>query len=295
MPAQILITGVPGQVGSEVAHALARAGAAYAIAAFAVDEAANAFPGADIRRFDFLDADTYERAFAGIDRLFLVRPPAISNVKRDIAPALRAARQAGVRHIVFLSLQGVERNRVTPHYKIEQLILQSGVSYTFLRASFFMQNLSTTHAAEIRDDGQIAVPVGRARTSFIDVRDIGAVAALALLNSEHEQQQYTLTGGEALDYFEVAAILSEVLGRPVRYTNPSPLAFIRRQQRAGRPLAMTLVMTALYTIMITRLGNASETTEDVQRLLGRPPITFRQFARDAAAVWQQAAIPAATP
>jgi uncharacterized protein YbjT (DUF2867 family) len=168
--------------------------------------------------------------------------------------------------------------------KSNGLSLRTGLAYTFLRASFFMQNLSTTHREEIQQRAEIALPVGRARTSFVDVRDIAAVAVLALTQASHEGQRYTITGAEALDYDAVAAKLSQVTGRSIRYTRPSILGFLRRQRAEGRPASMALVMAALYTI--TRLGNASQISDDVARLLGRPPISFDQFAREHAALWR---------
>ena len=89
-----------------------------------------------------------------------MRPPAIGNVRRDLLPAVEAARQAGVRHVVFLSLQGAEKNKVVPHATVESWLRSSGLSWTFVRPSFFHQNLSTTHAADIRDRDQILVPAG---------------------------------------------------------------------------------------------------------------------------------------
>ncbi|MCC7446443.1 MAG: SDR family oxidoreductase [Anaerolineae bacterium] len=284
MTATILVTGAPGNVGSEVVKGLIGK-AAFQIGAYNVESTRKAFGSdQDIVRFDFLDSATYGPAFARIEAMFLVRPPALSNVKRDIAPALIAAQQAGVKHIVFLSLQGVEQNRIVPHYKIEKLILELGFAYTFLRASFFMQNLSTTHLAEIRDKSEIGVPVGRAKTSFIDVRDIAAVAVRALTEDGHANKIYTLTGSEALDYYQVSQTMTDVLGRPVRYTNPSVIGFLRDQLAAGRPLGYSVVMAGLYTI--TRLGNAKDVTGDVSRILGREPIPFRQFVHDYQACWQ---------
>ncbi|HUN05662.1 MAG TPA: SDR family oxidoreductase [Aggregatilineales bacterium] len=291
MKSHILITGATGNVGTEVVRELQRKGIPFRVGAYDTAKAATQLKTAgDIVLFDFLEPGTYSSAFEGIEHVFLVRPPALSNVERDIAPAIQAAGKAGVKHIVFLSIQGVENNRVVPHYKIEQAILNAGIQYTFLRASFFMQNLSTTHASEIRDQDEIALPVGNARTSFIDVRDIAAVAVCALTDAGHANQSYTLTGGEALNYDEVAAKLSAKLGRLIRYTHPSMLNFIWRQLKAGQTLPYTLVMTALYTI--TRLGNASIVTTDTQQILGREPIRFDQFALDYRQSWErQAAIP----
>ncbi|MFW5709632.1 MAG: SDR family oxidoreductase [Chloroflexota bacterium] len=284
METRILVTGAPGNVGTEVVKGLIKKGAPLRIGAYSVEGARQTFGDeVEIVHFDFLKPETFRQTFAGVDRLFLVRPPALSNVERDIAPAIWAAVGAGVKHIVFLSIQGVENNKVVPHYKIEQLVLQTGVSHTFLRASFFMQNLSTTHRSEIRDTNEIAVPVGKAKTSFIDARDIAAVAVRALTESGHENQRYTLTGSEALDYHEVAGKLSQVLNRPIRYTNPSVVKFLISQLRNGNRIGYALVVTALYTI--TRFGNAAKVTDEVHHILDREPISFDQFARDYKDAW----------
>lgn len=280
---KILITGATGNVGTEVVRNM-RDEASIRAAVLDVAKARAAL-GDDLEyvQFDFLKPETFANAFAGIDRVFLVRPPALSNVQRDIAPAIQAAREAGVKQVVFLSLQGVEQNRITPHYKIEQLLRNSGMDWTFLRASFFMQNLSTTHRDEIREFGAITVPVGKAKTSFIDVRDIGAVAARVLSEEGHENRAYTLTGGETLDYFQAAETMSLILDRRIRYANPSALGFAWGQITSGRPVGFTLVMTMLYTL--TRFGNAAEVTSDVHSILQRPPIRFQQYVQDYRHCW----------
>jgi len=283
---KILIIGATGNVGSEVVKGLIGR-APIRIGAHEPERARKIFGDAadcEYVPFDFLDSSSFAPTFAGIEKIFLVRPPALSNVKRDIAPALQAAKQAGVKHIVFLSIQGVEQNRMVPHYKIEQLILKLGFFYTFLRAGFFMQNLSTTHLGEIRDHSIISVPVGKAPTSFVDVRDLAAVAVHALMENEDDNVCYTLTGSAALDYYEVAQTIATELRRPIRYTNPSVIGFVREQLAAGRAFGMTVVMAGLYTI--TRFGNAKAVTDDVQRILGRDPITFQQFVHDYRLCWE---------
>ena len=285
MNSRMLITGAPGNVGSEVVSGLQAKGIPFRVGARNTDKARQSLgPTVEITQFDFLKPETYEAAFSGIERLFLVRPPALANVQRDIAPAIQAAIKAGVTQIVFLSLQGVEKNSIVPHHKIEQIIMESGIHYTFLRASFFMQNLSTTQAAEIKDYSEISLPVGNAKTSFIDVRDIAAVAVYALTENYDENHTYTLTGKEALDYYQVSDKLSSVLNRPIRYTNPSLFHFVWKQLASGRKLGYTLVVAGLYTL--TRFGNAKEITYDVEMVLGREPISFDQFAQDYLHYWQ---------
>ena len=280
MAGQILVTGATGNVGREVARALAARGAPARAAAFDETDARRVSPEAsEIVLFDFTDPSTYQAAFDGVDRLFLMRPPAISNVRRDMQPAIDFAAAAGVRHVVFLSLIGVERNRIVPHAKVEKLLMAAGMGWTMLRCGFFMQNLDTTHRADIVEHGDIFIPAGQGRTAFVDVRDIGAVAARILTEpADHEGQAYALTGSEALTYGEAAAIMTEELGRPITYSDPSPPAFARRMRERGYARGYINVMAAIY--LTTRLGMAAAVSPDAADLLGRAPITMQQYVRD---------------
>lgn len=284
MAETILVTGATGNVGAELIKALHGRGLAVRAAVRNAEKARRQL-GADIDyvTFDFRRPETFGPTFAGVRSLFLVRPPDIADVAGVIAPAMRAARQAGVEHVVFLSLLGAERNRVVPHHRIEQLLQASGMAWTFLRASFFLQNLDTTHRADIRDNDEIFVPAGQGRTSFIDVRDIAAVAALALSGPDHRNQAYPLTGDPALSYGDVAQIFSEVLGRPIRYANPSPLSFALRMRARRYPWPYIAVMVGIYTT--ARLGLAASVTPHTTQLLGRPPLSVRQYVQDYQACW----------
>lgn len=279
-----VVTGATGNVGREVVRGLLAAGRAVRVAVPQPAAARTMFgDGPQYARLVFGDETTYEGAFGGAQALFLVRPPQIADVKRKIVPALEAARAAGVRRVVFLSLQGAERNPVVPHRRVEDHLKAHGPAWTFLRPSFFMQNLSTTHRQDIRDHSEVFVPAGRGRTAFVDVRDVAVVAVKVLSEAGHEGCAYELTGREALSYDEVARILSGVLGREVRYANPSPWRFWRRLRRRGEAAGYVAVMTALYTVC--RLGLAAHVTDETERLLARAPLRFHQFAEDYAACW----------
>lgn len=287
MDPTILITGATGTVGSEIVNIL-YAQAAPVRAGVVSAEAAAALPApVSAAIFDFTDPSTFEGAFAGIEKLFLMRPPHISNVTRDMRPAIDYAVAAGVQHIVFLSLLGAEKNNFVPHAKVEKLLLDLPVDVTLLRCGFFMQNLATTHRREIREDGEIFIPAGSGKTAFIDARDIAAVAAKALTEAGHEQQAYALTGSEALDYHTVAAMMSDALGRPITYANPSPLRFAWRLWRQRHPLGYIAVVTTIY--LTTRFGLAEKVTSTTAALLGRPPITMKQFLADYAPTWEPSA------
>ncbi|MBP6786404.1 MAG: SDR family oxidoreductase [Candidatus Promineofilum sp.] len=287
MGKSILVIGAGGNVGREVVRHLAERGAtARAAVTHQADTARPPDGAAEAVLFDFLNPDTFPAAFDGVERMFLLRPPAISAVRRDILPAIEYAAVAGVRQIAFLSLVGAERNRVVPHAKIEALLRASGIPWTMLRCGFFMQNLNTTHRADIVEHGDLFIPGGRGATSFIDVRDIGAVAARTLTEAGHDGRAYELTGTESLTYGDVAAVMTEELGRPITYSNPSMVAFARRMRRRGHPWSYIWVMEGIY--LTTRLGMAAAPAPDAERLLERPPITMLQYVRDYADAFEQA-------
>lgn len=280
----ILVTGALGNVGGEIVRQMLDQG--IAIRAADIDPRAlisRYGKNIEIIEFDFARPDTYKPALKSVKKIFLMRPPHISDVKRLILPFIETARSAGVEQVVFLSLIGIEKNPQVPHYKVEQYLQSSGMAYTFLRASFFMQNLSGIHVEEIRDRNEIFVPVGHGKTSFVDVRDIAAVAVKTLAERGHGNQAYDLTGPEALNYFQVADIFSKLLGREIIYRNPSIIAFILKSLRRGKPLSLTLIMSYLYTQ--TKRGMSAQVTQDVEKILGRSPILLEQFVTDYQHVW----------
>jgi uncharacterized protein YbjT (DUF2867 family) len=280
----ILITGSLGNIGQEVIRQLLAADRP--VRAVDLDPSAvrEAFPDAQAARFNFTEPQTWS-VFDGVDVVFLMRPPALSNIGRDMVPALEAAKSAGVKHIVFLSLQGADSNKVVPHAKVEQWLRDSGLAWTFVRPSFFMENLSTTHRSDIRDRDCLMVPAGNGRTAFVAAHDVASVAAVALQNpSRHINKAWTPTGPQALTYFEVASILTDVLGRPIRYGKPGAIRYLRHATKElDLPITMALVTTAIYTV--ARLGRASGLTDDVRTVTGTAPIAFADWAAEHRSVW----------
>lgn len=283
MPPSILVTGATGTVGADVATQFHRAGCAVR-AATRHPERARAHLGSDLDhvRFDFEEPATFAAAFRGVDRLFLMRPPTMSR-GRALHPAIDAARDAGVQHVVFLSVLGAGENPLLPHRTVEKALHASGLAYTFLRPADFMQNLATVHQEAIRERSEIFLPAGQGRTAFIDARDVASVAAAALTEPGHEGRAYDLTGGQALSFYDVAALLSDVLNRRITYCNPSLPRFVFEELRRGRPLGFVLVMTGIYTVM--RLGWANRVTSATERVLGCPPTSMRTYAEDHKAQW----------
>jgi uncharacterized protein YbjT (DUF2867 family) len=277
----ILVIGASGNIGASVVGILAR-NDVKVHAAISQKKEINPWAGNDNVKpviFNFLDQSTYAKAMEGVKKVFFVRPPQLSHPKEEIFPFLTYLTTKAIEHVVFVSLLGVEKNPFTPHHKIEKEIERLQLPYTFLRPSFFMQNLNTTHREDIQKNGDLFIPAGKAKTSFIDTRDIGEVAANCLLNTfKHLQQKYDLTGKEALTYYQIAEIMTTVLGKKITYSKPSLWHFRSVMVRRGKPKEYVNVMVMLY--FITKLGNANKVTPVTQQLLKREPTSFKQYVKD---------------
>ncbi len=274
---RVLVTGATGNVGGPLLRLLS-AGSRPVRAAVRHPERVTV-PGVETVRFDVTDPTTYPATLAGVSSLFLVRPPQVGD-PRPMITFLQHAQDAGVRHVVFLSVQGADRLRFLPHARIERWLQQrSSMAWTFLRASFFDQNLVEVHGPVIRERGELVVPAGHGRTAFVDAHDVAEVAAQVLLHPGiHLDRAWTLTGAEALTYDEVADILTTVLDRPVRYTRPGLISYLATaQHRLGLPTSMVVATALIYTT--ARLGLAAGLSPDLAAVLGRPPTTVSDFAR----------------
>ncbi|OLS40042.1 SDR family oxidoreductase [Bacillus sp. MRMR6] len=276
----VLVTGSTGNIGSFVVEKLVEVGVGVKAAVTNQEKGIKFFSGkpVEVVEFDFTRHETYSQALEGVKKIFLVRPPKLAKPREEMFPFLEEAKRAGVEQIVFVSLLGVEKNPVVPHRKIEDYICELDLPFTFLRPSFFMQNLNTTHRDDILLRDEIFLPVGKAKTSFIDTRDIAEIAAICLTEEIHKNKAYTLTGSEAITYYEVASTMSEVLNRRITYTNPSVLEFRMTLIKRGTPKEFANVMTLLY--LMTKLGTARHTTQEAEKILKRKPITFKQYIED---------------
>ena len=284
MGQRILVTGATGSLGGAVVNALE--GKDHAIRAGCRAPQKATFPkGVEVVRVDFNDPATFDPALAGAEGVFLIAPPMDPEAPAKLRPFVDRARALGVRHIVFTSALGVDRHEQAPLRVVERHLMESGVSYTILRPNFFMENFSTGFALRmIKDHGGIFLAAGDGKTSFISTRDIADVAAAAFMRRLYGEQ-YNLTGPQALDHTEVAAIISEVSGRTVTYQPLSEEQMLEGARASGLPEAAVQYMGVLYGVV--RAGLTAAVTGDVRRVLDREPATFHDFASQNAARWRQ--------
>jgi uncharacterized protein YbjT (DUF2867 family) len=234
-------------------------------------------PGPGVVAFDFEHPETWGRALEDVERLFVAFPPPVG--VRPVRAFLDAARRDGVEHVVLLSVLGAERLPVLPHRRLERHLERTAPSYAFLRAAYFMQNLSGVHRPEVVDRDELFVPAGDGSLGFVDARDVGAAAAGALAApARHRNRAFDLTGPASLDFHAVARAFSAVLERRIEYADPGRLTFARRTLARGVEPSLVAFMLAEYEA--TRRGLTGRTTDDLARLLGRDPTTVRTFVED---------------
>ncbi|MCU0622845.1 MAG: NmrA family NAD(P)-binding protein [Gemmatimonadaceae bacterium] len=277
---RVLVTGATGQVGGAVAEWVARLGGE-------VRRAVSRPAIAEDVRFDFHDRATWGPALAACDALFLLRPPAIADMATTLVPFAQAARAAGLRHVVFLSVLGAERMSWVPHAAVEAELRRWTTSWTILRPGFFAQNVVSQYQRDVVEDGRLYVPAGDGRVAWVDTRDLGEAAARVCVGAPpQEGRALPLTGAAALTFHETAAVLSRVIARPVRYDAASLAGYAwHLRVRRGLPLMQVAIQTVLHAGL--RRGDAAGVDGTLGELLGRAPRSFEAFARDHAEAWRR--------
>ena len=269
---QILITGASGQVGQAILrHYQDQPGQSCWLAS-----RRSHLPSSRHRYFDFTDPEGSRSTLTRTDVLFILRPPQLADVEGVFAPLLRVAVEEGVQHILFLSVQGVEKMSFIPHAKLERLIRELPVRYTFFRPSYFMQNLETNLREEIVDRDRIFLPSGKNPFLWVDVDDIGrAIARVLESPAEHQQKIYTLTGTDRLPFSEVSALLTEILGRTIRYQSPNPLFFAWYLRAQGESWGYIGVLLLLH--YLPRFQSDPEKTVEIFSLTQKEPASLRTY------------------
>ena len=278
----ILVTGANGNLGHAVARTLLDKGLEVK-AGTTRPETAKVPDGAQVAKVVYEQPETVGTALEGVDGLFLVAPPLDPEAPAKLKPVIDQAVAAGVSHIVFNSALGVDQNEDAPLRMIERHLMAAGVNYTILRPNFFMENFSSGFLAPMIAQGGIYLAAGDGKTSFISTEDIASVAAVAF-KEKHFGTAYNLTGPSALDHAQVAGIISEVSGRPVRYHPLTEAEMLQGARDQGMPESAAQYMALLFQLV--RQGWTAAITEDVQKVTGRAPIAFSTFAQKHAAVWK---------
>lgn len=267
----VLIVGHTGKTGSRVAKQLAQRG--YQVRGVS---RSSKIP------FDWNNPETWPSALEGVASAYVTYQPdlAVPGADRTIAAFLDCAKNAGTQHLVLLSGRGEEGAE-----RAEQILMESGLEWNVVRASWFGQNFSEGFMLEGILSGQMVLPASTTLEPFIDVDDIAEVAVAALTQPQLRNRLFEVTGPEALSFADCMKIVSEVLGREIRYI-PIPLEdYVAELKNMGQPEAIQWLINELFTVVFD--GRNTQTCDGVAQALGRPATSFEEYVRKTAAtgIW----------
>jgi len=282
MENKILVTGATGNIGKEVINLLKAKNANFA----AGTTSGETIEGVETIKLDFADKASLEKAMQGITTLFLLLPSHPEAVKWG-KTTIDTAKANGVNHIVRSSGSFADINS---ELLIEKLLAttdkdlkESGVNYTITAPSSFMQNFITTLASDYKA-GTIYQAADDAKIAWTDVRDIAAVNVEVLLNpGKYLNQTLIITGSESLNYEGAINQMNEVLGKETKYVAIPNEAASKSMADMHFPQFVIDLLISLNDSI--KQGHFVEITDTIEKVLGRKPITFKQFIADNKNVW----------
>ena len=235
--------------------------------------------------FDWDKPSTYAQALKGMDRAYIVYYPdlAVPGARDAIKALTEAAIHEGLKKVVLLSGKGE-----TEAEACEEIVANSGLDYTLVRASWFNQNFSEGAFKDYILAGHMALPMPEARIPYTDTRDIADMVTKVLLDDTFNGKTLTVTGPKKLTFAEVAEIISGKLGRSILYQPISLEEFKAGLVQAGLPESVIWLLSYLFTEVLGHSENQT-ISDDVEKVLNRKPIPFEEYVETtvASGVWNQ--------
>jgi len=267
----VLVTAANGKTGQRVAGHLIKAG-------IHVREGSRRAS----TPLDWDKPETWPAALEGMQAVYLAYSPdlAVPGATQILNRFIQKAVQMGVKRLVLLSGRGEDEAQAC-----ERLVMDSGLSYTIVRASWFNQNFSEGAFLDMVRSGHLTLPGGGVSEPFVDVDDIAEVAATALIQDGHDGQVYEVTGPRLMHFSDVAEELSLATGRQIDFSAIPQEAFLAGIKASGAPAQMVWLMDYLFSTVLD--GRNAQVCDGVQRALGRPATDFSVYARKTArtGVW----------
>jgi len=278
---RILVTGATGNLGGATIDRLLKAADPSSVVGLARDEAKAArlrAKGVEARLGDYENPDALDAAMAGIDKVLLVSGRDQMQLLRQHENVIRAAQRAEVSHLVYTgtAVQDWEASPLRPmlegHFRTEDVLRESGVPFTVLRNSMYLDALPYFIGTNAFNDG-IRIPAGTGRTPFALRREMGEAAGNVLTQDGHVGKTYQLSAAKSYTFAEIAQALADTFDKPVAYEDIEPERFTERLQQAGIPQGAAAGLTGFITDM--RDGRYDIVTDDLTDLLGREPVGLK--------------------
>lgn len=277
----IAVTGASGGVGSRVVrHLLAREGLPLVVALARRPREVPRAARLTVRRADYDDPSTLRRALAGVDTLVFVSSDGVAeSMRRHHEHVVNAARDSGVRHVVYTSILDVAADSrfyyASVHRETEALLGASGLAHCLGRASIFADYFVSTWTKPALEQGTLALPAGTGRMSLVARDDVARALAVAAVS--RREGVIELTGPAALTVDEISEVTAAATGRPLRYLALGATAYRRRLAEEGDPEWLIDAYSSMFTSV--REGRFATVSEDIPRLVSRPQQPYAAFMR----------------
>lgn len=284
---KILVTGTTGHLGGAVANFLLKKTSPANIVALVRDTNSDKAKelkakGIETRQGDYNDQSSLVKAFEGIDKLYFVSGNDVVNRNKQHENVVNAAKEAGVKHILYTSIPRKNETDSSPiamitdsHIKTENLIKASGLNYTLLKHNIYMDMLPIFLGEQVVGTGVAYFPAGEGKVGFTLRNDMAEAAAAILTSDGHENKSYDITNNKAVSFSEIATDISKASGKTINYVSPSREEYVKTLSGAGVPME--------YVGMFSGFGEGfkqqelDQTNDFLESLLGRKPLSVSKY------------------
>jgi NAD(P)H dehydrogenase (quinone) len=286
---KILVTGATGQLGKVAVTELLQKLPATDISVLVRDSGKAAdikAKGVHVIQGDYNDYASLAAAFKGVDKLYFVSSSDVMNRLPQHQNIVKAAVETGVGHIVYTSAQRKSEDGTSPvalvadtHWKTDDLIKQSGLTYTILKHALYTDILPMFMGDKVIQTGTIFLPAGDGKSSYATRADLAAAGAIVLTSAGHENKVYEFGGPVSYSFHDIAGILSELSGKTIQYVSPSAELYSQQLKSFGVP-DEAIQGAASFCVAIAQ-GEFDFPSTDLERLLQRKPQTVKDFLKAA--------------
>jgi uncharacterized protein YbjT (DUF2867 family) len=274
---RILVVGASGTVGSELVKLLQAKGHT------PVRATSKTTLEADQVHLDLVRKDGLNQAFDGIDRAFLLAPPGHTNQHELLGPLINKAAELNLQKVVLMTAMGANAVDQAPMRQAEIQLEKSGLPFNIIRPNWFMQNFNSFWIQGILESNTVFLPVGDAKVSLIDARDIAQVAAQLLTSNRFDNQDFDLTGDQSLTHAQAAALLSKATNKVIGFQDISPETMREGLLKAGLPADYAEFLLVILNYL--KMGAAQRITNAVFEITGKAPRRFEEYAQDYRKAW----------
>jgi NAD(P)H dehydrogenase (quinone) len=285
---KILITGATGKFGTSTINFLLEKGVqAKDITAFIRDKNLGddlITKGITLKTGDYSDYFSMVHAFKGMHKLLLISGSDVAKRTSQHENAVKAAKEAGVKHVIYTSFQRKNETSLSPvalvaeaHIKTEKWLKESGMDYTIMKNNLYMDGLPGFLGDKILENCVIFQPAGDGKTAYTLRDDMAEAAAVILTGDGHENKEYDITSDRNYSYNDIAEILSRLTGKTIKYVSPSKEEFVKTMSAAGVPVEYIGIFASFAEAI--KQGEFEKTSTTLEKLIGRKPTSLESFLK----------------